>query len=89
MTAHTLLAFAVQPQAGVGSIDLASIFLNREKLLKEKVYFSNFTSAGCIGCQDGLLAVHLVYKGKFNYQRFTIKYIILYRLVYLCIYMLL
>lgn len=70
MTSHTLLAFAVQPQIGVGSIDLASIFLNKNKLKNENIYFSDFTNAGCIGCQDGLLSVDLVYKRKWNYQRY-------------------
>ena len=68
MMDHTLLAVAAQPYPGVGSVDLASIFIHSKDFIKENIYFSTFSNTGCSGCQDGLLASKLKERG-WKYMR--------------------
>eukprot|EP01032_Pedospumella_encystans_P013099 gene13099-15101_t len=70
-----MLTYTTQPLPRVGRVDLASLFLNREALLKENVVFANFTDPveyPCLGCQDGYLAEYLTTKVGWEFARMPI-----------------
>lgn len=83
----TTLTFGVRPVPYVGSIDLAAVFFSAEKMMREKLLFSEFSDRTrypcksnitdpvaypCLGSQGAHLISHLVQKRLWSYTRLPI-----------------
>lgn len=69
------LGMAVQPRPILGKIDLAGVFFDREQLVKEGIFFSNFTNSlkfPCTGCQDGYFTEYLVQNRHWRYAQLPV-----------------
>jgi hypothetical protein len=69
------LAMTVQPRPILGRVDLAAIFMDREKFFEENVFYSNFSDTRvytCLSCQDGYLTEYLVKNRHWTYRRLPI-----------------
>jgi len=55
--------FARMSAPHAGGVDIAAVFIERDKLLDTKIFFNEFSSAKvetCVGCQDGAWVEHMV-----------------------------
>jgi len=72
MLKFNLMTYTVQPLPALGRVDLAAVFLSREKFVAEGVLFGNFTNPStypCLGCQDGYMTQYLVRSRGWQYVR--------------------
>ncbi|KAJ1427324.1 hypothetical protein B484DRAFT_397249, partial [Ochromonadaceae sp. CCMP2298] len=75
MLAISGMAYNASPVPKITRVDLAAIFLRRDKLLAENVWFSNFSDAkcfNCIGYNNGYFKQYLVRNRGWTYTRLPI-----------------
>ncbi|KAJ1436164.1 hypothetical protein B484DRAFT_259982 [Ochromonadaceae sp. CCMP2298] len=69
------MAYTASPVPKIARVDLAAIFLKRDKLLAENVWFGNFSDKNrfhCLGCNDGYFTQYLVRNRGWTYTRLPI-----------------
>jgi len=61
-----MYGFARIPQPTIGGVDIASVFIERDKFVEQNIFFNEFSSAKiqqtCVGCQDGAWVEDMVKK---------------------------
>jgi len=65
-----IYGYARTPAVRIGGVDLASVFIERNKFIKSNIFFNEFSSAkisgSCAGCQDGAWVQTMVRKHKWT-----------------------